>query len=283
MKNILKVYGDIILKYSQILVNVLDKENLNIFYHNINSLKTGIYKLKIKDLLRDKVVAGIYRPDNSIKIMEKYKFSLPHELTHLSSTIVKDDGVILSGFHQVVGKHAWGHGINEGYTQYFTEKYFRDSFPDIPKSYELEMEIAQKLICAVGEKEVKNLYFHADLKGLINLLAKYSSLDEAKEFIGAVDFVRRYIYNFAKSKWLLKMLEIKLQKINYILLKCFLNKQKEDRSLGVRRSILKEKREEFDNYLGDELIMETIFGKNTLDMSVDEDSLKRELRAKANI
>ena len=29
--------------------------------------------------------------------------------------------------------------------------------------------------------------------------------------------------------------------------------------------------------------METIFSKNTLDMSVDEDSLKRELRAKANI
>ena len=274
-------FGPIILKYCNVLINTLDKENLQTFYHNINTLKTLPYNIKLTDLLRGKIVGGKYNPDNTIQLVEKYKNALPHELTHMSSTIVKDNGYVLSGFHQVKGSIGYGHGINEGYTQYFTEKHFRDSFPDILQSYPLEMEIVKKLICVIGEKEMENLYFHSNLSGLINSISHYSSLDEAQSFIAAVDFVGIYTYKVHKSKEIKNMLEIKLQQINYILLKCFLNKQKEEQINGISAKKLKLEEEEFDNYLGNELTLGSIFGTNTFNIGVPEeveDNLRRKIK-----
>lgn len=271
-------FGPMILKYCHILVNVLDKENLKIFYHNINTMKTLIYNIRLRDILMGQIQAGVYNyRNNSIKIVKKFKFILPHELTHMASTIVKDKRIILGGFHQIKNRRSWGHGINEGYTQYFAEKYFKDDFPDMSSVYEIEMEIVKKLICVIGEKEMENLYFHANLGGLIMQIAKYSSLEEAKEFIVAVDFVRRFIYSFPKSKEIKRMLEIKLKQINFILLKCFLNKQNEERKLGVDEKTLNNQKEEFDNYLGYEITIESIFGKDVLNIEVDEDEIKKKL------
>ncbi len=274
-------FGPIILKYCHILINTLDKENLQTFYHNINTLKTLPYNIKLTDLLRGKIVGGKYNPDNTIQLVEKYKSALPHELTHMASTIVKDNGYVLSGFHQIIGSHGYGHGINEGYTQYFTEKHFRNIFPDIPEAYPLEMEIVKKLICVIGEKEMENLYFHSNLSGLINNISHYSSLDEAQSFIAAVDFVRVYIYKAFKSKEIKNMLEIKLQQINYILLKCFLNKQKEKQIKGVSTKKLKLAEEEFDNYLGYEISLGSMFGTDTFNIGISEeveDNLRRKIK-----
>lgn len=274
-------FEPMILKYCHILINTLDKENLKIFYHNINTMKTLAYTVKLRAILMGKIEAGVYNPkNNSIQIIEKFKLVLPHELTHMASTIVKENGAILSGFHQIKEKKAWGHGINEGYTQYFTEKYFKNDFPDMPAAYEVEVEIVKKLICIIGEKEMENLYFNANLGDLINNVAKYSSLEEAKELIASVDFVRKFIYSCFKSKELKRMLEIKLKQINFILLKCFLNKQKEDINLGITEKELKMQKEEFDNYLGYEITLESIFGKDIFNIAVDEDKerkLKREI------
>ena len=275
-------FGPMILKYCRILINVLDKKNLKIFYHNINTLQTSLYTAKLKDILMGKVQAGVYEAkNNSIQIIEKFKLVLPHELTHLSSTIVKENGAILSGFHQVKGKRAWGHGINEGYTQYFAEKYFKGAFPDMPSVYTLEMEIVQKLMCVIGEKEMANLYFHANLGGLIMQIAKYSSLEEALKFITAVDFTSRFIYNFPKSKEIKIMLELKLKQINFILLKCFFNKQNEELNLGIGKAVLNQEKEEFDSYLGYEITLESLFGKEILNIAIDDDmekKLKREIK-----
>ncbi len=276
-------FGSIILKYCHILINTLSKENLQTFYYNINTLKILPYKIKLIDLLKGRVVGGKYNPNNSIQLVEKYKYALPHELTHMSSTIVKNNGFILSGFHQIKGSNSYGYGINEGYTQYFTEKYFLDSFPDIPQAYPVEMEIVKKLICVIGEKEMEDLYFHSNLNGLINSISQYSSLEEAQSFIAAVDFLKLYIYKIYKSKELKNMLEIKLQQINYILLKCFLNKQKEEQNNGISAEKLKLEREKFDNYLGYEISIENIFGIDTLNIGVSidaEDTLKRKILKK---
>lgn len=273
-------FGSIILKYCHVLINTLNKENLQTFYSHINTLQTLPYKNKLTDLLRGIVIGGKYNPNNSIQLTEKYKYVLPHELTHMSSTIVKDNGFILSGFHQIKGSNGYGYGINEGYTQYFTEKHFSDSFPDIPQSYPLEMEIVKKLICVIGEKEMENLYFHSNLNGLINRISQYSSLEEAQSFIAALDFVGLYIYKIYKSKEIKNMLEIKLQQINYILLKCFLNKQKEERNKGVSEEQLKLEKENFDNYLGYAIGIKSIFGTDILNIegSTDvENTLKRKM------
>ena len=55
------------------------------------------------------------------------------------------------------------------------------------------MEIVKKLICVIGEKEMKNLYFHSNLNGLINSISQYSSLE-------AVDFVELYIYKISSKE-----------------------------------------------------------------------------------
>ncbi len=76
------------------------------------------------------------------------------------------------------------------------------------------------------------------------------------------------------------MLEIKLQQINYILLKCFSNKQKEERNKGISEKKLKLEKEKFDNYLDYEISIEGIFGTDTLNIegSTDvEDTLKRKM------
>ena len=62
------------------------------------------------------------------------------------------------------------------------------------------MEIVKKLICVIGEKEMKNLYFHSNLNGLINSISQYSSLEEAQSFMAAVDFVELYIYKISSKE-----------------------------------------------------------------------------------
>ncbi len=276
-------FGSMILECSRILINHLDKENLQVFYHNINTLKILPYRLRLTEILSGGITVGKYNPNNSIQLAKKYIDSLPHELTHMSSTIVKDNGFILSGFHQVKGKKDYGYGVNEGYTQYFTEKYFLDSFPHMHKGYPAEVEIIKKLICIIGEKEMENLYFHANLSGLIDIISHYSSLDDAKDFIAAVDFVKLFFYKIPKSKRLLQMLEIKLQKINIILLKCFLQKQSEERKKGISSQELKMEQEEFDSYLGDEIIIKLPFKVkvNTFNIGIPlevEESLRRRIK-----
>lgn len=251
-------FGSIILKYCHILIDTLDKENLKLFYHNINTLKILTHKFSLLDKLRIKSVIGRYIPRlNAIELLETYKYGLPHELTHMASTIVKENGTILSGFHQIKQPISYGSGISEGYTQYFVEKHFLDSFPDILPCYQIETEIVKKLVCIIGEKEMDNLYFHANLSGLISSISHYSSLEEAKEFIAAVDFVKMFWHEALKSKKMRNMFIIKIQRIDAILSKCFQNKQIEEQMKGVSSYELKKKREEFHNYFNLETASET--------------------------
>ena len=273
-------FGPIILQYCHILLNTLDHENLQTFYHNINTLKILSNRNKLTDFLKSRIILSAYNPDNSIQLVKKYKYVLPHELTHMSSTIVKENGCILSGFHQIKGLKGYGYGINEGYTEYFTEKYFLDSFPDLYRTYPLEMEIVKKLICVIGEKEMENFYFHSNLIGLIQSISKYSSLEEAKSFIAAVDFIDIYIYKAYKSKEIKNRLEIKLQQMNSILLKCFLNKQKEEYLHGKSVQELELEAQKFNSYLDYDIDMGSIFGTDTFHIGVSkevEDALKRKI------
>ena len=157
-----------------------------------NNLKS----LKLKDTYHQKHifnpdVTGAYNLKKNAIIIRDCSLYNPiyHELFHLSSSIIQDK-TTFSGFSQ----DAFGKGLNEGYTQLLTERYFaKESVID--SSYPIQKRIVQVLEIIVGKDEMEQLYMQANLKGLVDFLSKYATEKEILSFISNVDFTMQYLPN----------------------------------------------------------------------------------------
>ena len=125
---------------------------------------------------------GEFFPDTN-KIIYSDTTSLIHELLHLSSSFETD----LCGFMAYdEDEEQCGMGLNEGYTEYILSKYFYEN-KDSP--YGLETICAQLIEKIIGEDTMEKLYFEGNLKGLIQVLSKYTTEKEIKCFIEALDIL----------------------------------------------------------------------------------------------
>ena len=170
--------------------------NLLNFYNNLNQLKVVPKKFGLRNLVFKTNVAAAYdTKKNQIQVDgDDYTLTIYHELFHMASSIYKD-GVIHSGFNQSSSKPRManlGYGLNEGYTQLLTKRYF-GHIAEILDAYKFEVHIADKLEKIVGQDKMENLYLNADLLGLINELKIYASEEEIMKFISGTDFLSKHL------------------------------------------------------------------------------------------
>lgn len=209
-------------EYLNIFTNILNEDlkncNFNNFNNNIKELnileKYSEYKGFIK-------YASYYTKDNKIEIYnKKIEQSIFHELLHMASTKQINNKLILSGFSIIDFKSLKKYGVflNEGYTEYLNSKYF-----GIANTYKTQIEFLKMIEKIIGGDLMQQMYFNADLKGLINELLKYNNTKkEVLEFILNTDIIHKYRFSLSP----LKRLKLKRAciKVNEFLINSYNNK-----------------------------------------------------------
>lgn len=169
--------------FHDVLKNKLPEENLYNFYNNINGLKVFINRTFFNKFFSS---SGIYKYNkNYIFLNEITDECIYHELLHLSSNRFDENNAnCYCGFMFCDKNSSIGYGINEGYTEYLTQKFF-----DVKqKSYIFETLVAHYLEQIIGEDKMQKFYFNGDLYGLYKELLKYSKEFQIKNFINRLDY-----------------------------------------------------------------------------------------------
>ena len=198
---------------------------------NLDNFKKNMENLKIRyiDDYNETNLGAYYLPFSNIitvfsseKIEKMYLF---HELMHLAS-YNKDMANCHVGLSIYIDSiNNIGKGLNEGYTEYLTEKYF--GCMDNAYAYKFEKIIANGIEMIIGEDKMQKLFFEADICNFINILTRYSSREEVILFLKNVDELNK-INDFDASLLDIYKLNILVKRINKFLIKLFFNKQNLD-------------------------------------------------------
>lgn len=243
--NLSKEIKDIIEKIPIKLSSEVSSDSLNIIKRNLSSLKdtTGVinsisltlhsgggeYHPLLHSISLNKYASLALSKNIGLEQEQIIKIILSHELMHAASSY-KEDNKIAAGFHQryIINMgnnkdYSIGVGINEGYTDLISKRYLVEDYGTDRIGYYYEEKIAELTELIVGKDKMINLYFQANLKGLVEELSKYSSLEEAKEFIVALDT----ILNTKRNKFIIEKDDViitLMNKVNTYLYKAFNNK-----------------------------------------------------------
>lgn len=232
-KLISQKFGDSLIEFAKVILSNFYYANLTNFYNNLNELKISLEKFSFGNFVFHDNMEGFYDVErNKIGVEEDtYLTSIYHELFHMASSTYIDK-IIYSGFSQTfINGRTIGDGLNEGYTQLLTERYFK-YVEEENGSYEYESFIASKLEEIIGKIKMSELYLSANLYGLIKELKNYASQEEIMDFISSLDFVSK---NLDKKMILLlkkKTFIDKFETINNFLVKAYLLKLKKEVEMG---------------------------------------------------
>lgn len=255
--------NNIINKVYSVLEPEVSKESMQIIENNLNNIKEKSSYLKsIKLSLiggggkyspightisknyfltkKDMIIKG--KQVESKKLLQKI---LSHELIHAASSH-KNKNKIIVGFNQCnmlrPNSSNIGRGINEGYTDYISNKYIVDknlNIKGVDVGYNYEVIIAQIIELIVGKEKMINMFFQGDLEGLIKELSKYQDELKVKQFILDLDTI-----SFAKSNVVSKndkeLITTLYNRINIFLYKAFSNKTEEQVNKDVLDDYLKD-------------------------------------------
>ncbi len=100
-----------------------------------------------------------------------------HELLHAST--YDENNIDNSGLSKRISGHTIGHRLNEGYTEYLTNKYFSNDPTD--KYYYEEQRYAENIERIIGKEVMLEAYFTGNLYKVIESLNPY--IDDSFEFI----------------------------------------------------------------------------------------------------
>lgn len=175
--------------------------DLSIFEYNLSTLKIGESNFKLYNFITGANADGTYNAlFNKIKVGNKDGAnSFNHELFHMASTIKKGN-LQFCGFRQLILNLKTlycsniGTGLTEGYTELLAERYFGEG-----NSYYEEKYYASLLENIVGKEKMEQLYFKADLNGLIEELEKYETRDNILNFVENLDYLNKNIENSYKN------------------------------------------------------------------------------------
>lgn len=211
-------FEEIIITFLRGIKNNFSQEDLTIFFNNLKDLKI---EKKDKTLLGN---SATYNAREKVITIagDNYTEDIYHELFHVASSFVQND-TIYSGFFQGCYKRnkTIGRGLTEGYTQLLAERYFGDV---TKKYYAYEVYVSKVLEKVIGKDVMEKQYINANLPGLINELAKYSSKEDIICFLNDLDFAVKYRYprsiGLVKHDVLLKV----FKNITYFLIKVYIKK-----------------------------------------------------------
>lgn len=190
-------YNEIVQEFNDTMESKFNNEK-TLFNRNIKTVKIKNSKIsffnKAIDHFRKAVEQGSYCDNNntieirvsSTEHKDKIKNVVMHELIHMSS----NRDVICTGFHQSNVEHSTvtslGRGINEGYTEKLNQEYFSKYIDR--GVYDEEIVLASGIERIVGKKKMQELYFNADLKGLIRGINHYvNDMNEVANLIYDID------------------------------------------------------------------------------------------------
>ena len=218
-----------VFEFADVLEKEFPQDALINFYNNVNEVK-----IRRNNLLFLIGVYGVYS-SKSNKINCGLLSSIYHELFHMaSSAFNSESNICYGGFNQshlnLDSKFNIGKGINEGYTELLSHRYFGKKHK-IKPTYEFEVVVVEKLEKIVGEEEMKRLYLNANLLGLIENLKQYASEEDIVNFITGVDLIINHEY----ESFLLSNNKIKasLTNIYNFLLKAYITKLKQQVVTGI--------------------------------------------------
>lgn len=192
-------YGDFnktIYDFYTILEENFSHCNLSAFYTNLRTLKVKVRNYNILDLvsmrLFETLDTGSYNTKkNKLTLIdeggEEVRSIICHELLHMASTIETEHTAFVGfGQENKKTKKTIGMALNEGYTEYLNQKYFNSV---LQSGYENEIGIAERLEFIIGKDKMQELYFSANLNGLIDELSKYTTEENAISIIQDLDKV----------------------------------------------------------------------------------------------
>jgi hypothetical protein len=188
---LMKRFGKQLRRFDDVISNNFNNIDLIFYRNNLKTLKINYYNFIFERLRRRDPASGVYSPRrNAISIMEGYlETAIYHELLHMASSYVSSDGISYSGFSQFSSNKEnitnIGFTLNEGYTELLNRRYF--GFNPDDSAYDLEVNIVSQLEKVVGQRTMESLYMRADLNGLIDELSKYSSVEDAVNFVHNFD------------------------------------------------------------------------------------------------
>ena len=161
----------------------------------------NLERLKFKEIVLDErnefFIAGNYDiNDSSISFSEKYgNRVIFHELLHMSSSIKINNNYFSGFFQHIKNNRRLGEGLNEGYTELLTHRYFQKGENIGESGYVVLVHFMSALEKIVGSKELMEFYFKADLKSLIDFLNQYISREEIMLFIMHMDYLKDHLIN----------------------------------------------------------------------------------------
>lgn len=126
---------------------------------------------------------------------DNLNLSIYHELMHMASSRYIND-IRYTGFRQSFENKrkmiSIGEGLNEGYTEWITVKYFHKHGKN-EATYPALTNIARLLeVEFIGEELMEKYYFDSDLPSLIHALEYYDTRENIMRFIKDLDFIRYY-------------------------------------------------------------------------------------------
>lgn len=252
-------YRPIIYDFYNTLTKEVKKEYLSSFYQNITSLTIEEKRGLINTLITLFTSGSYDYYNNKINIypfQERYCDIIKHELLHMS-TRKKDKDKCHIGFLQVQKEIYIGNALNEGYTEIMCKRLQKD-YQTTP-SYKYPFIIAQIIEKIVGKEKMKELYFTGNLYELTNILTKYNTKSNIKDFLIDTDYILSPLYR--------KELSNKIIDINNFIYETFTN-------WLIKESIDKPLLEEYKSFI--ELITQVskIYNKDIINKNIKYNTIE---------
>lgn len=188
-------YNQTIKEFYERLDDNFASYDLASFYQNLKTFrvheKSSFSKLLEHVIKKEQSDTRYDTVENSIYIEDKnLKGKITHQLLRMATTR-QNESVIFCGFSQFYKERNMGIGdaLNTGYTEYLNKKYFQAD--ELDNSYLNEQVIAQGIEKIVGKNKMESLYFKSDLKGLVDELAKYTSIDNIMTLLRSFDSIHK--------------------------------------------------------------------------------------------
>lgn len=146
--------------------------NLNIIWEEDDNKKSGYYDSN----------------QNSVVVLKDNYNEIYNVFFQAASTYVdfSNDNYIFSGFSQINNKNRKiGQGLNKGYTEYLSRKYFSND--ESNNDFMYEVSVAKVVEDIIGEKIMQSLYLNASLEGLMWEMG--IDTDKTYEFLTSLDSI----------------------------------------------------------------------------------------------
>ena len=170
-------------QFVKVMIENNKEKYLNHFFFNLSNVKILKDKKKQNKYLSKRDFGGNYFTKNNIYLILGDKKELEennalltpyHELLHLISMKIDNSSIIRLGFQF----NDFATGLNEGYTELLTKRYFGNISPNDYNAYPHFIWYSNMLEELLGKDKMEDYYFSFNIEGLIIEISKYIGIEK---------------------------------------------------------------------------------------------------------